>query len=267
MRFFTRIVLIAFVAVSIYSCSKFDKLVKSSDFELKYTKALEYYNHGNYSNAMTLLEELIPVYKGTERAEEVYYYYSYCNYNQGDYGLAAYHFKTYARTWPFSKHAEECAYLNAYCYYLNSPKYSLDQSDTKNAIQEMQAFLDTYPESKRVDSCNLIIDELRVKLEKKAYANAKQYYYLEDWKAAITECSNFIKDFQDSKSLDEMHYMVVRSYYLLALNSTDTKKQERLDKAIENYLKFVDLYPQSKYLREMESIYGSCQKLKNQLNQ
>src|SRR4051812_48869303 len=86
MKLFIRISFISLLAIAIYSCSKFDKLVKSSDYELKYKKALEYYNHGNYTNAMTLLEELIPVFKGTERAEEVYYYYSYCNYNQGDYG-------------------------------------------------------------------------------------------------------------------------------------------------------------------------------------
>ncbi len=255
---------ILLIMTGILSCSKFDRLVKSSDYELKYKKALEYYNKGNYTNAQILLEELIPVFKGTERAEEVYYYYAYCSYNQADYGLAAYHFKTFSRNFPRSKHVEECAYLNAYCYYLNSPGYTLDQSDTKNAISEMQAFINNYPESKRIDSCNMVVDELRQKLEKKAYAICKQYYFLDDWKAAIAECANFLKDYPDSKSYDEVFFLMIKSNYLLAVNSIESKKQERLDKTIENYLKFVDLYPNSVYLKEAEKIYIDSKKLKNE---
>ncbi len=250
--------------LGIASCSKFDRLVKSSDYELKYKKALEYFEKGNYTNAQTLLEELIPVYKGTERAEEVYYYYAYCSYNQKDYGLAAYHFKTFARTFPRSKHLEECAFLNAFCYYQSSPGYSLDQADTKNAIQEMQQFINDFPESKRIDTCNILMDEMRLKLEKKAYATCKQYFFLDDWKAAIIECANFVKDYPDSKSLDEVNFWIIKSYYLLALNSIESKKPERIEKAMETYLKFVDLYPKSSYLREAEKIYTDCQRLKKE---
>ncbi len=262
MRFIVKTLLFVLV-ISAFSCSKFDKLVKSSDYELKYKKALEYFHKGNYTNAQTLLEELIPVFKGTDRAEEVYYYYAYCSYYQTDYGLAAYHFKTFARTFSRSKHAEECSFLNAYCYYKNSPGYSLDQADTKNAIQEMQQFINDYSDSWMVDSCNLVIDGLRAKLEKKTYEICKQYFFIDDWKAAIVECSNFLKDFPDSKSQEEVHFIIIKSYYLLAINSIESKKQERLIKGMETYLKFVDLYPQSIYLKEAEKIYSEFQNLKN----
>lgn len=259
--FFSIVILIALSA-----CSKFDKLVKSSDYELKYTKAKEYYAKENYINAMTLFEELIPVYKGTERAEEIYYYYAYCNYNMGDYGLAAYHFKMYTRNFPKSPHAEECAFLNANCYYLNSPKYSLDQEDTKTAVYELQEFVNNYPESTRLDSCNKIMDELRGKLEKKAYEITKQYYFIEDWKASITESSNFLKEYQSSPKCEEIHFINLKSNYILAKNSIEKKKEERLDNTIESYLKFIDLYPQSKRLGEADDIYTNCKKLKDELN-
>ena len=41
---------------------------------------MQYYEKKNYIKAMSLFEELIPVYKGTDKAEEIYYYYSYCNF-------------------------------------------------------------------------------------------------------------------------------------------------------------------------------------------
>jgi outer membrane protein assembly factor BamD len=252
------------LSLVVFSCGKYNKILKSSDYELKFTKAIEYYNKGNYTAALTLFEELIPVFKGTEKAEQVYYYYSYCNYYLGDYSLAGFHFRTFSRAFHNSSHAEECAYMNAYCYFLSSPRYSLDQSDTKNAVQELQNFVNDYPESRRIDTCNILIDKLRAKLQRKSYEIAKAYYFRSDWKAAVPAFENFVKDFPESDKLEEVGFLIIKSWYLLAKNSIDSKKTERLEKSMESYLKFVDLHPQSSYLQEAEGIYLDCTKLKNQ---
>lgn len=261
---------LTFSVIALYlltSCEswRFNRLTKSSDYEKKYEKAAEYYKKENYIKAIQLYEELIPIYKGTEKAEEIYFYYTYCNYYQGDYSLSQYHFKNFTRQFPASKHTEECLFMNAYCYYLNSPYYTLDQTDTKNAIKEFQAFVDNYPESNRMDTCNILIDILRQKLENKDYDLLKQYFNLSDYKAAITSCKNFVKDFPDSKYVEESFYIMINSYYLLAINSIPSKKLERLNGAIDNYLKFVDLYPQSKFINKAEGIYTSCKLVKEDL--
>lgn len=260
-----------FVLIFIFaSCSKFDKIVKSSDWKMKYEKAIYYYEKQNYTNALTLFEELIPIVKGTEKAEEAYYYYAYCNYHLGDFGLAAYHFKMYVRNFPNSKHAEECAFLNASCYYLNSPRYCLDQEDTKTAIYELQEFINTFPESTKIDTCNKIMDELRGKLERKAYEITKQYYsneaYADQWKAAISSSASFLKEFPNSDKCEEIHFINLKSNYLLAKNSILQKKEERLNNTLESYLKFVDLYPQSKRIDDAERIYKETKKLSEELN-
>ncbi len=254
---------ISVFALCLGAC-QYNRILRSSDYELKFTKAVEYYNKGNYTAAQTLMEELIPVFKGTPRAEEVYYYYTYTHYYLRDYSLAGYHFRTFARAFHNSVHAEECSYMNAYCYFLSSPRYSLDQSDTKNAIQEMQNFVNEYPESKRIDTCNILIDKLRYKLEKKAYMSSKAYYFRELWKEAVVAFENFIKDFPESQKIEEVRFLIIKSYFLMAKNSIESKKVERLEKSMDNYLKFVDLHPQSPYLKEAEGIYLECQKLKNQ---
>lgn len=256
---------ITFILLSSCEAWRFNKLTKSSDYDKKYAKAGEYFKKENYVKALQLYEELIPIYKGTDKAEEIYYYYTYCNFYQGDYGLSQYHFKNYTRQFPSGNHVEECWFMNAYCYYLSSPYYTLDQTDTKNAIKEFQSFIDNFPESNRIDSCNKLVDKLRQKLENKDYDLFKQYYKLSDYKAAITSCKNFMKDFPDSKYVEESYYVMIDSYYLLAINSISSKKEERLNGAIENYLKFVDLYPQSKYLSKAESIYTSSKQAKKSL--
>lgn len=256
--------LIAVIAMQ--SCDGYNKLLKSSNYELKLEKADDYYKKANYIKATALYEELIPVYKGTDKAEAIYYYYSYCNYYQGDYSLSQFHFKNYYKNFPSGKHAEECLFMNAYCYYLNSPGYTLDQTDTKNAMAELQYFIDQFPESARIDSCNKIYDLLRGKLEHKEYDITNQYFHIGDYKATIANTKNFITEFPESPKVDELMYLSINSYYLLAVNSLESKKLERLNLAMESYLKLVDLYPKSNFLVKAESIYQSCEQMKNNIN-
>jgi outer membrane protein assembly factor BamD len=254
------------VAILFVRCDGYNRLLKSSNYELKLEKAQHYYEKGNYVKATALYEELIPVFKGSDKSEEIYYYFSYCNYYQGDYSLSQYHFKNYCRNYPTGKHAEECLFMNAYCYYLSSPEYQLDQTDTKNAMAEMQNFIDVYPESSRIDSCNKIVDILRGKLEKKERDITNQYFNIGDYKAAIASSRNFMKDFPESNYIDEILFKTIDSYYQLAINSLESKKVERLNLAMESYLKLVDLYPKSSFLPKAESIYESCLKIKNNIN-
>jgi outer membrane protein assembly factor BamD len=258
MKYFFCTVIVIFLS----SCDHFNKILKSTDYDLKLTKAKEYYEKENWTKASQLYEELIPVFKGRPESQEIYFYYTWCEYYMKDYYLAQYHFKNFTRQFPESQHSELCYFMNAMCFYYTSPSYQLDQTSTSNAIKEFQSFVDTYPESNRIDSCNMMIDKLRVKLEKKDYDIVKQYYKLEDFKASITGSKAFIKDYPSSLYNEEMYYIMINSYYLLAINSIPSKKDERLQGAMENYVKFVDLYPKSPYISRAESIYNSCKRIK-----
>ena len=239
---------------------KFNKLVKSGDMEAKYAGAVKYLNKEDYTKALTLFEELMSVYRGTAKAEEVHYYYAYCNYNLEDFIIAGYQFRSFVKNFPGSKHTEECAYMNAYCFYLSSPGYSLDQVDTKLAIKEFQRFTNQYPKSTRIPDCNTMLDKLRGKLERKSYENAMLYYNMLDYKSAVVAFGNHLKDFSDTKHAEELNYLIIKSYYLLALNSIESKKQERFKAAADSYIKFVDTFPKGEYLKDAESIYTSALK-------
>jgi len=243
------------IILSVSSCNKYNKLLKSTNYELKLEKANHYYDKKNYVRAQQLYEELIPIFKGTDKSEDLYYRYTWTHFYTGDYSLAQFHFKNFVRQFPTSEKAEECFFMNGYCYYLNSPKYSLDQTATINAIKEMQSFIDNFPESKWVDSANTIVSILHRKLEKKEYEILKQYRLLDDYKAVITAGKNFQKDYPDSEYNEEIRFWIIEAYYLLGINSIPDKKKERLEKVGEYYLKFVDLHPQSKFLKEAEIFY------------
>jgi len=237
------------------SCSKYQQLLKSTDFDTKYAKGIEYYDKEDYYRALPLFEELLGLYRGTAKGAEVYYYYAYSHYGLTDYILAGYYFENYAKSFPKSKHTEECEFMNAYCNYLMSPISSLDQTNSQKAINKLQLFINKYPLSTRIEECNQLIDELWLKLETKSYDIALLYYKMEDYKGAISAFRNVLKDYPATKNKQKIMFYVFKSNYLLAINSIESKKEERLKNAIESYHNFVDMFPETEFMKEAESIY------------
>jgi len=217
------------------SCSPFQKLLKSTDNELKYTKALEYYEKGSYSAAQQLFEQIQAFYKGTEKAEKIAYYTANCYYKQKDYILGGYYYKTFATNFSTSVYAEEALYLSAYCSYLESPRSSLDQTSTNEAISSLQLFINQHPKSERVSECNKLIDELRAKLEKKDIDIAMLYFRMSDYKASIVSLNNVLKDFPDTKSKELILYSILSAKYQYAVQSISEKRRERLIAASDAY--------------------------------
>jgi outer membrane protein assembly factor BamD len=255
-------VIISLIALS--SCSKFRKIQKSDDWEVKYRAALEYYNNEEYYKASVLFEEILPIMRGRPEAEQVQYYFAYSYYYQKQYILSAHYFKTFFTIYSRSEWAQEAMYMHAYSLYLDSPAYELDQSNTYDAISAMQYFINKFPNSEYRSEATRIIDELQVKLEEKAYENAIHYYKLEKYnggdalKAALIAFDNFQNDYPDSELNDRISFLKVEASYKLARRSIRSKQRERLMNTVEYYQEFIDNYPQSDYVRNAENIYINC---------
>ena len=235
-------------------CSEYQKLLKSTDNSLKYKKAVEYYNSEDYAKSATLFEELLPIYRGTSKAETIAYYISYCAYGQGDYISAGYFFRNFLKTYPDSPFSEECLYMSAYCYYLESPKPRLDQTPTTNAIDAFQLYINRYPNSTRIPKCNDYIDELQDKLVLKSYLSARNYYDREHYPSAIIALQNSLKDYPGSSYREDLMFMLLESKHQLAAKSIPSKQRERYNNAKEEYYSFVDEYPESKHRKSAEKM-------------
>ncbi len=258
------IYIVVLIALFSFGCSKYQKLLKSSDMELKYEAANKYYEDEKYDRAMTLYEELIPLFRGTERAEKVYYNYCYCNYQMNLLYAASYHFKKFAVTYPISEHAPQMLFMHAYSNYLLSPGPTLDDTDTKSAINSLQLFINTHPENELVDSSNVLMDELRAKLEEKSYLNSKQYYKIFKFKAAIIAFNNTLLDFPETDHREEITFLILKSNFLLAENSIEKKKLERINNTIEAYYTFADSFKESKHIKEAQNIFSKVSEMRDE---
>ncbi len=231
--------------------SKFEKLKASNDYAKKYREAIRLYNKRDYSKALELFETLVSRYRGQSQAEDLYYYYAYTNYKLRDYTSARYHFKTFADTYPTSSRAEECRFMAAYCYYLDSPIFSLDQSNTQSAIDALQLFINLYPKSERVAEASKLIQNLRDKLERKSYENSKLYLTIGDYQAAVISFGNSLRDYPDTKYAEEMEYLTIEAQYQFAKYSGEYYQEARYDQAIALADQFTEKYPKSQYLAQV----------------
>lgn len=242
------------------SCSGYNKILKKGDEEEKKKHALEYYEKGDYIKAITLLEDIIPYYKLTSEGEKLYFIYCMANYKLGDYFLAGYYFKRFIRQYPTSKNTEEALFLSSLCSVYNSPQYSLDQTETYNALDQLQIFIDQYPNSSRIDTCNVIMDGLRAKLELKQYEYAKLYYQTEFYQSAVVALEETLVKYPESEYKEEIYYLLVKSNFELAINSVEDKKLNRLNNTLKSYRTFVAAFPESSKLSELNSIKKQTEK-------
>ena len=253
-----------FLVVMVAGCkSRFEKLRASNNIAQKYQEALKYYNKKKYSKALILFDDLGQRYSGQAEAEDLYYYTAYTNYYLRDYTSARFHFKQFTDTYPNSARAEECRYMGAYCYFLESPKVGLDQEYTYRAIEALQLFINLYPDSERAQEAAGLIDELRDKLETKAFNNAKLYLDMglqDDYRAAVIAFDNVLSEFPDTKYAEEMEFLSIKAQYLYAEQSHPRRREERYGKALDLYANFIAEYPESKFRKDADQLKQDAEK-------
>ena len=242
-------ILLAFMTLS--SCSEYQKVLKAEDVAPKFKLGEALYNEGKYDKANRLFAQIVPNYRGKPQAEKLMYLYSNSFYKMKDYYVAGYQFERFASSYPNSEKIEEASFLSAKSYYMLSPVYTKDQTETKDAIEKLQNFINLFPESQYLDEANKLVKELEYKLEQKAYSIAKQYNHISDYPASIKSFENFIFEFPGSTLREDAMFYKLDSAYKLAINSIEYKKEERLKEAKSNLDAFKKSFVNSKYTEEV----------------
>ncbi len=253
------------------SCSEFNKVLKSTDYDYKFEYAKKSYEQKKYYRSFTLLEELVPILKGTEKAEESLYLLAQSYLGSKDYITAAQTFTTYYNTYPKGTYTELSRFYTAYCYYLDSPDPRLDQSQNMKAINEFQMFFENYPQSEKTEEAQKLMFELQEKLAYKEYLNAKLYYDLGNLKmASLTEnnylscvvvSQNALKDYPFSKYKEDFYNLILKSKYRQAIYSVADKRMDRFREVVDEYYNYKNEFPEGKYMKEANEILGHSQKV------
>ena len=255
------------VAVLLASCgNSYNNLFKTQDYDYKYEAAKQCYAAGKYVQCYQLLDELVRLLKGSDRAEESLFMMGMCHYNLNDYETAALYFERYFKTYPKGEFTELARFYNGRSSFLQSPDPRLDQTPTFSAISSLNEFLDYYPYSPRREEVNDMIYQLENRLVQKEYAAAKLYYNLgtytgncfnggSNFEACIITAENALKSYPYTLLREDLYMLILRARYHLAMYSVDAKMKERYAQAIDEYFGFRNEFPDSKYIKEADNIY------------
>lgn len=237
--------------------------VTFENFDQQYARAIRYYNNGQYLSAAGLFENLYPLSLGTERADTILYLFAQSYYKNGDYDMAAFHFRDYARRYPNTSRTEDAFYYGICAIYNSSPEYSLDQSNTEFAIEQIKAFLQAYPNSSHVEECNVMLDAMRTKLARKDLEIMVLYYDTDHYEACQIAAKNFFNDYSYSPLMPEAIYYLVLNNLEYAKRSVEGKKKERYTACLDACNRLLLNYPENKYTAEVSKIATEVRKQLN----
>ncbi len=256
---------ISIILFALTSCSEYQNLLKSTDPELKYDKAVEYYANKKYDKAITLFNDVAPYYRNTDRSELIINYLAKAHIEKKDYYSASEYYKTYARSYPQGRFIQEAKYMIAYAYYMDSPDVRLDQTNTMLAINGFQDFINLYPESSQAKDAAKLLAELNDKLAQKEMINADLYYNLgtymgNNYLSAVITAENALKKYPATKHREDLMIIILKSKYQQALYSDPSLRVERYQSTVDEYYTYMNEFPQGKFVKEAAQIFKDSER-------
>ena len=247
-------IILLLTALVFSSCGNFTNLykhkLKERDYDYMYEAAKEYYVAGQYDKSIQLLNDVITIMKGSDRGEESVYMLGMSYLKNKEYDIAAQTFQQYYTSYPRGTYTERARFYAGKALWISTPEAQLDQSDTYQAIQELQLFLEFYPDSPYRDEAQDIIFEAQDKLVEKEYNAAKLYYNLgtylgNNYQSCVICAQNALKDYPYTKYREDLALLVMKAKYELAYNSVLSKKAERYRDAVDECYAFKNEYSDS----------------------
>lgn len=251
-RIYAAATVTAMVAILFCACAGTSRIAKSGDPELIYNTALKYYNEEKWNRAAGLFEACQGYYIGSEREDSIAFFCARSKFKHRDYHDASELFDEFRRKFGRSVFIEDAEGMYALCHYYLAPGPTRDQTLTAQAIVSLTEFVERYPESSRVETFNQLIDELTLRLHDKNFLNAYTYYKIRKYKSAVVAFKNALKNYANTAHREDIMYYIVVSNYHLAHDSVEAKQADRYLSLLDSYYTFIEEYPESKHVKELE---------------
>lgn len=258
--FFSKISCLLLILFILSSCKNENLIKRGDSLPTAFEKAMKLYESEEYQDAVEAFETVLEIGRGTDYGQEAQFYLAQSYYNDKRYLMAASEFERYISLFPRSPKRQEAQFQEAYCYYKLSPRYKLDQKYTRRSIEKFQLYISRYSDSEKVDQASSYITEMRKKLAKKLYYSADLYMRTDSYEAAIIYYDLTINKYPETIWAQRALVDEIEAYNIYASRSVESKQQERYQKAVESYEKFVQLFPNGKYRSEAEKHVDKARK-------
>lgn len=250
-----RTLLIIAALLFLFSCQSKELIRPGDSLEVAYDKALNQFNNENYSDAARAFEVVISIGRGTDIGQDAQFFLAESHYRNRSYLLSASEFSRYVQFHSNSPRRQEAEFKEAMSYYHMSPRYRLDQSNTRTAIERFRLYNVRYPNSERTEEVAGYIGELRSKLAQRDFSAAEFYMRTTRYNSAAIYFGLVLDQFPETPWAERAVMRQMEAYILFAENSIEARQEERFRKALDSYSTYLQLFPQGENRSRVEDLY------------
>jgi outer membrane protein assembly factor BamD len=200
------------------------------------------YDEEDYLEAINEFQIVKLQYPGSSVADDAQFYMGEARFSRGEYLLAIEDFRTLKRNMGSSPLVPLAQFKIGMCYYMLSPRSDLDQSFSRQAIEEFQTYVEYYPLDDRRNEAEDKIAELNGRQAKKLFDSAKQYMKLGYLRSATVYYDLVVQQYHDSPYAEPALVGKIESLV----------ERKRFNEASEEITRFIDRYPESLYMGEVD---------------
>jgi len=231
------------IPVILTGCSaSVDTINLGPEERLKY--AISLYNDEDYQEALNEFQNVVLQFPGNAVVDDAQFYLAMTRFKREEFILAGFEFSKLVKNMAASEFVPEAQYMLSESYYQLSPPYTLDQTYTRKAVEEFQAFIDFFPTNAKVPDAEKKITELNTKLAQKEYNNAVIYEKMEYYNAALIYYNNVTENYHDTRFAPSALYNRIQ---LLV-------KRDRSREAVAEIEKFLQRYPDNMNTSELQTL-------------
>lgn len=254
-----------FALLLTFTACKNSELVRPGDpINVSYQKGMNQFESDDYNKAAEIFEVVTRSGRGTNFAKDAQYYLAESYFNARRYILAAAEYERFSNYYPQDERRQEVDYKHALSVYEQSPRYRLDQTQTRKAIELFQLYISKYPNSEFISEASDRITELRSKLARKIFESAEFYARTDMFKAATIYYDQVIDQYPESKWTELALVKKIETFVRYADNSIVERQEERYGEAIAAYETFLQLFPNSEYRQQVEDLRDQAERGQNQ---
>lgn len=220
-----------------------------------FDRGVETFERGKHARAAEHFRTALDFGRTSDFADDAQLYLARSYAESRQYLLAGNEFTRFIEFYRTDPRIEEAAFERIQAYAALSPNYTLDQTDTRRAIQYIEQFQREYPESEKAVEAAELRAELRARLARKKYETARLYARRDYYEAAVIAFQSVLEEYPESEYGDDALLGALENQILFADNSVASRQKERYDEAIRIYNQLVSIFPSSPVLPEAEVLY------------
>lgn len=225
--------------VFLSGCSGLDLTPQTPPDELL-KDAIAYTRVENFEDAKKNLNKIIEDYPDSPERVTATLLKAEVHYKNEQYEESKFLFKGFLEQYPVHRLADRAQYFKAMSDYKLIDLETRDQTNARNALEEFDYFLKTYPDSKYQKKARSKRKKCLESLARNQLEIGKYYFRINSFQSAIVRFQQLMATYPNQPFLDEVMFLLAESYY----------KEQNFDEAENRFLKLIEKYPRSEFVKE-----------------